>query len=336
MRFLKNIKYVFVLVLLSSCFQEDDPVSPYQSPAGVTTNIAAMGPTYATQWFYDLETDSFIKVVDRESWDLAFQCGDNEYHIFTNLAKRMSVTNTGSTNFDAVNTDAGLTYHFDRSEGYLDSNAIGNWGNFSAGNAISANLVYIIDRGITITGNNIGKKKIQVLGLTAGVYQIRFANLDGSGDHIVSITKNGNKNFVHLSLNGSGAEVDAEPDKYDWDLLFTQYTAKVTQTSTNITEDYSVNGVLLNPYHVEIAHDFVKPFTDISYTDLSTYTYLTCWDAIGYDWKWYDFDNMIYVIEPGRTYIIHSTEGDYYKLRFTSFVNNLGEKGYSQFEVSKF
>jgi hypothetical protein len=336
MRFLKNIGYVFVLVLLSSCFQEDDPVSPYQSPTGVTTNIAAMGPTYATQWFYDLETDSFIKVVDRESWDLAFQCGDNEYHIFTNLAKRMSVANTGSTDFDAVNADVGLTYHFDRSEGYLDSNAIGNWGNFNAGNVISANGVYIIDRGITITGNNIGKKKIQVLGLTAGIYQIRFANLDGSGDHIVSIAKDADKNFVHLSLNGNGALVDAEPDKYDWDLLFTQYTAKVTQTSTNITEDYSVNGVLLNPYQVKIAHDFVKPFTDISYTDLSTYTYSTCWDAIGYDWKWYDFDNMIYVIEPNRTYIIHSTEGDYYKLRFTSFVNNLGEKGYSQFEVSKF
>jgi hypothetical protein len=335
----KNIKYiyvVFILVGLSSCFQEDDAVPPYQSPAGVITNEAAMGPTYATQWFYDLGTDSFVKVTDRESWDLAFECGDNEYHIYTNLAKRMSVANTGSTDFDAVTSDAGLMYLFDRSEGYIDSVRIGEWGNFNGGNAISYNWVYIIDRGITILGSNIGKKKVQVLGLTSGTYQIRFANLDGTNDHIVSVAKDANKNFVHISFNGSGSVVDVEPDKFDWDLVFTQYTAKVEQQGTGIIEDYSVNGVLINPYNVEVAHDFTKPFLDITYADLTTYTYSQPWDAIGYDWKWYDFDNMVYVIEPGRTYIIRSTEGDYYKMRFTSFVNDLGEKGYPQFEIAKF
>jgi hypothetical protein len=336
MKYLKYTYFVFMLVGLSSCFQEDDPVPPYQSPAGVTTNMAAMGPTYATQWFYDLGTDSFIKVTPRENWDLAFQCGDNEFHIFTNLAKRMSVANSGTTNFNSVTSDAGLVYRFDRSEGYIDSLAIGDWGNFNAGNAISYHWVYVIDRGITTVGTNIGKKKMQVIGLVAGTYQIRFANLDGTNDQVVSVTKDADKNFVYISFNGSGSAVDIEPDKYDWDLVFTQYTAKVEQQGTGIIEDYSVNGVLINPYNVEVAHDFTKPFFDITYNDLTTYTYSRLWDAIGYDWKWYDFDNMVYVIEPGRTYIIHSTEGDYYKLRFTSFVNELGEKGYPQFEMAKF
>src|SRR5687767_9065336 len=178
MRCVKNIAYFFLFIGITSCFQEDDPVPPYQSPAGVNTNVAEMGPTYATQWFYDLGTDSFVKVTHRESWDLAFQCGDNEYHIFTNLAKRMSVANSGATDFEAVTTDAGLTYRFDRSEGYIDSLAVGDWGNFSGGSAVSYNSVYIVDRGITTVGNNIGKKKMQVLGLDNGTYQIRVANLN--------------------------------------------------------------------------------------------------------------------------------------------------------------
>ena len=177
---------------------------------------------------------------------------------------------------------------------------------------------------------------MHILALTPGLFQIRVANLHRTNDHIISPTKDPNKNFVHISFNGSGSVVDGEPDKFDWDLVFTQYTAKVEQLSTGIIEDYSVNGVLLNPHLVQVAHDFTKPFTDINYTDLQTYTYSTFWDAIGYDWKYYDFDNMVYVIEPGRAYIIHSVEDNYFKMRFTSFTNDQGDKGYPTFEVAKF
>lgn len=336
---MRNSHYIFcalLLVFLSSCFKEDDPVPPYQSPGGVSSNVANIGPYYGDQLYYDLETDSFIKTVNRESWDLAFQCGDNEYHIFTNLAKRMSVANSGVTDFSAVTSSSGLTFRFDRSEGYIDSLAIGEWGVFSGGNAVSNNYVYVVDRGITTLGNNIGKVKMQMIGLVGGTYQIRFANLDGTNDHLVSVTKNPDYNFVHINFNGSGSVVNVEPDKYDWDLLFTQYTARVTQISTNITEDYSVNGVLINPYQVEVAKDFSKPFVDINYNDLTTYTYSALSDAIGYDWKYFDFDLSAYVIEPNRTYIIRSVEGAYYKLRFTSFTNDLGENGYPTFELAKF
>ena len=336
MRIYPYLLCVFLLAGLSSCFKEDDPVPPYQSPAGVTTTVAAMGPDYGVQMYYDLETDSFIKIVNRESWDLAFQCGDNEYHIYTNLAKHMSVANTGSTDFAAVTSGSGLTFRYDRSEGYIDSTAVGEWGTMNGNNGVSDNYVYVVDRGFTTTGADIGKKKMQMVGLTNGTYQVRVANLDGSADNTISVTKDLNHNFVHISFNGSGSAVEAEPDKYDWDLLFTQYTTKVTQTSTNITEDYSVNGVLINPYLVQAARDFTKPFLDISYADLSTYTFSSFWDAIGYDWKEFDFNSMVYIIEPGRTYIVHTVEGNYYKLRFTSFTNAQGDKGYPTFEVSKF
>lgn len=330
------IIYLLVSIALSSCFQEDEPVPPYQSPPGVTSNVVNMGPLYGTQWFYDLATDSFVSIVNRDSWDLAFQCGEDEFHIYTNLAKRMSVANTGLTDFNAVTSSTGLTFRFDRSEGFIDSTAFGEWG-LPSGNVVNSfNYVYVVDRGITTLGVNIGKKKVQVIALSGGNYQMRFANLDGSNEHWVNVAKNDNYNFMHLSFDGSGSVLAAQPPKADWDLVFTQYTTKVTQEATQITEDYSVNGVLINPFMVAVAHEFVKPFTEINYLDLNTYAYSGNWDAIGYDWKYYDFDAMMYVIEPGRTYIIKSTEGDYYKMRFTSFVNDLGEKGHPTFEVSKF
>lgn len=336
---MKKIQYIiygFILVSFTSCFQEDDPVPPYQSPPGVITNVVEMGPLYGTQWFYDLGTDSFVKVTDRESWDLAFQCGDNDFHIYTNLAKFMSVANSGTTDFNAVNSATGLAFNFDRSEGWEDSTAIGEWGSLSGENVVSFNYVYIIDRGITTLGNNIGRKKMQMVSLTNGTYHFRVADLNGSNDQMVSITKNPNKNFVYINLTGTATVADVEPDKFDWDLVFTQYTTLVEEDNTGIYYDYSTNGVLINPHQVEVARDFTKPFVDISYSDLATYSWSDHWDYIGYDWKYYDFDLSTYIILPNRTYIIQSTEGDYYKLRFTSFVNNLGERGYPAFEVSKF
>jgi len=335
----KNIKYIlyaFILVGFTSCFQEDDPVPPYQSPAGVNSSVAGMGPLYATQWFYDLGTDSFVKVTDRESWDLAFQCGDNDYHIYTNLSKFMSVANTGLTDFNAVTTGAGLNYDFDRSEGWEDSTAIGEWGTFNAGNVTSFNYVYVVDRGITTLGNNIGRKKMQVISLTGDTYQIRIADLNGNNEQVLNIPKYPNKNFTYISLTGTGSIADVEPDKFDYDIVFTQYTTLVEEIGTGVFHDYSTNGVLVNPYQVQTARDFTKPFLDIVYSDLSTYTWSTNWDYIGYEWKYYDFDLSTYVVLPNRTYIILSTEGDYYKLRFTSFVNDMGERGYPAFEVSKF
>ncbi len=333
---LKYILFVFVLAGLSSCFQEDDPVPPYQSPAGVTSSVAGMGPLYGTQWYFDLGTDTFVKVTDRESWDLAFQCGDNDYHVYTNLSKFMSVANTGLTDFNAVTSGSGLTYRFDRSEGWKDSTAIGEWGTFIAGNVVSHNYVYVVDRGITTLGGNIGRKKMQILSLAGGTYQVKVADLNGANLQVLNISKNANKNFVYLSLNGSGSVADVEPDKVSWDLVFTQYTTKVEETLSGIWHDYSTNGVLINPYQVEVARDFTKPFTEINYTDLSTYTWSNNWDYIGYEWKYYDFDLSTYVVLPNKIYIIKSTEGEYYKLRFTSFVNALGEKGYPAFEVAKF
>lgn len=328
-------KYLPFLALATSCFQEDDPVPPYQSPAGVTTSVAEMGPEYGVQLFYDLESYTFIQSVNRESWDLAFQCGSG-YHAFLNGSKLMKIGHTGSTDWASVNANTAVTWKWDRSEGQADSTAIGEWGELQGENVVSANLVYVVDRGISTQGYDLGKKKMQITGLVNDEYTIRFANLDGTGEHTLSFTRNDDYNCVFVSLNESGYTVMVEPPKTDWDLEFTQYTALVEQIGTGIVENYSVNGVLLNPYLVEGAREFTKPFTDIVYSDIPLMSFTTQRDIIGYEWKEYDFDLSTYIIYPGQSYLVKSVEGNYFKLRFTSFTNNQGVRGYPTFEVAKF
>ena len=58
-------------------------------------------------------------------------------------------------------------------------------------------------------------------------------------------------------------------------------------------------------------------------------------DEIGYDWKIFDFENGKYIIDVQRVFIVKSTEGFYYKLRFIDFYNQDGLKGYPKFEFQK-
>lgn len=336
MRLFSYLGLGLLTLALTSCFEEDEPVPPYISPPGVTTTVAEMGPLYGVQLFYDLQSNQFVRTVDRQTWDLAFQCGAEDYHIFLNDSKLMKVGRTGTANWNAVTSTDNVTWKWDHSEGWEDSTAIGPWGQVQGDAVVSANLVYVVDRGITTQGNNIGYRKLQVIGLQNNTYTIRFANLDGSDEHTLSFAKDDNYNYIFVSLTGAGATVPVEPPKSEWDLQFTQYTALVTQQGTGIVENYSVNGVLLNAYKVKAAREFSKPFEQIVYSDLSGYNFTTQRDIIGYEWKEYDFDLSTYIIYPNQVYLVQDVEGNYYKMRFTSFTNDQGIRGYPTVEIARF
>jgi hypothetical protein len=80
-------------------------------------------------------------------------------------------------------------------------------------------------------------------------------------------------------------------------------------------------------------------FQSINRDAVQSLEFTTIQDEIGYDWKDVTGDvtsgNISYVIIEGLNYIIRDQEGFYYKLRFISFYNNEGEKGYPTFEYQK-
>ena len=333
---MRIILAILLMIGLSSCFKEDEPVPAYKSTEGIFTNTAEVGEFYENQTYFDLETNKFIKTESRLEWDLAFEAAENGHFIFLNGSNLMRVIRTGSTNFDSSFSTSGNEWHYDNSNGNTAELALGNWAEESSNNFSSKQEVYIIERGYSPLGESLGLVKFQVLGLANAVYTIRFSSFKQNQSYELEIPKNSTYNFVHLSFNNSGEVLFAEPPKDEWDLVFTQYTAKVTQITTGIVEDYLVNGVLLNANDVEAVTESAKPFNDIAFGDLENYSLLTYRDVIGYDWKDFDFDNNTYSISENQTYIIKSVEGNYFKLRFTAFLNAEGKRGYPSFEFGKF
>jgi hypothetical protein len=314
-------------LLLASCFPEDERVQPHE-PGDLQVGSVAIGPDYQLQSFYDLNTNSEVSKNSNMDWDLGFESAGNGYRIILNSSRFMYAGNTGEIVFEQVDSKDGIEMLFDHSSGHPDSMAIGEWYFEEEDTVYSKKEVYIIDLGMDEASMNMGFKKVQ-FDLQDGAYVIRYAELDGSNEGSLTIDRDAQKNFVCISFeNGI---VDIEPHRESWTMKVSRYT---TMLQTNIGEDYPyiVFGVLLNPYKVVAALDTVHDFADIVLADTSEITFSQDLDAIGYEWKYYNFDAGVYTVVPEFSYIIRDRDGYYYKLRFVDFYNDTGDKGHPEFE----
>jgi hypothetical protein len=91
---------------------------------------------------------------------------------------------------------------------------------------------------------------------------------------------------------------------------------------------YPVVGALL-PKGVRAAEISTSQvaFEALSYAHLAQITWTTQRDAIGYDWKRYDFDTGTYVIDFSRYWVLEVGLEAYYKLQFVDFYDEAGRKG---------
>lgn len=318
-----NISILLIITsfLLLSCEKEEIPVEAHDQ-GDIITNSVKMEADYRYQLYFDLETNTMVKQHHKTIWDLGFETSATGNKVVLNTSKLMYAANTQQTNFASVVDTAGLTFKWDASSGNLDSTAIGTW---------TANNVYVIDRGFDELGAHQGFSKIEFLSVNTTEYTIHFSNLDGTNDKTINITKDTNYNLTFLSLNGN--VVSVEPLNENWDLAFTQYTY-IFYDETPITP-YIVTGCLSNRNKIEVAQVFNKDFADITFADVSNYTFSSDIDVIGYSWKEYDFGASNYIIYYNKNYLIKSTEGKYYKLHFIDFYDSFGVKGTPTFEFQE-
>ncbi|TSJ42492.1 HmuY family protein [Fluviicola chungangensis] len=316
---MKKALLIALIPLLSGCFKKEIPVD--KPVYGATSSQVELGGNYANQIYYDLETSSIIRQNNREVWDLAFEAGENGFHILLNESRIMAAALSNETDITALTSDAGLTYHWDFHTGNLDSTAIGDWQ--------SLGKVYAIDLGTALTGGSLGKKKLKVVSVTSAEYQIQFADLNSSVIQTFTIPKSTIAGFTYFSMTGSGSLVDIEPNKETWDLIFTAY-CHVFDSHT----PYSVVGVLSNRYGVKV-QEVTIPFADLKHSDIAESAFEDRINVIGYDWKTYDFDNGIYVVNSNRTFIVKTVSGRYYKMRFVDYYDANGIKGAPKFELQE-
>lgn len=138
-------------------------------------------------------------------------------------------------------------------------------------------------------------------------YNFRYADLDGSNEHIVTVNCAGkNKNFVYYSID-TNTEVDREPDTDTWDLVFTKWIDK--------TINYPVTGVLQN---IGVG---AQKSTNIDPTskDMPSSGYLSSISTIGSDWKTINMTTYQYSIDETHVYLVKGLDKQIYRLKFKTF-----------------
>jgi hypothetical protein len=314
--------FIILLIILSfiSCEKGEIAIKPHETGDAIVNSVD-MYSDYRNQIYFDLETNEVVGFNQKIEWDLAFECGGNGNHIFINTAKSMFIAKSNAV-FSKIDT-IGLNWTWEASSGNLDSTAFEGW---------TTTDLFFIDLGYNSSGSHQGFGKLQIIELTANSWIFNYCNLNETAPNQITLQKNDLYNASFFSFLNGGKQVQIEPPKEDWDICFTQYT-HIFQDLNNIP--YLVSGAILNKYIVEGSENFTTDFIDVNFESTITHPTNTIKDIIGYDWKYFDFDIGKYAIDPSQNFIIKSTEGIYFKLHFTDFYNETGEKGYPKFEFQE-
>ena len=316
---MRRILPFLAVAALFSCEKAELPKPLSGAPSANTVSLT-MGSDYANQLFFDLSSASIVSQNNREIWDLAFASGENNRMIALNSSKFMALSKTNETDLANVSAGTVVTWIYDNQKGMADSMAFSNW---------ELNKVYIIDRGTTTLGTQIGKVKIRVTNFSATSYTIEWAPLAATTFSNNTIQKNSDYNFAFFSFEGQGQVVSVEPEKDKWDLEFTSYTYIYPDGVP-----YLVTGVLSNRNLVKV-EETPLTYDAIDYTSAHATDFSDDLDIIGYDWKIYDFDLSTYLVQFDKNYIIKAVDGRYYKLRFLDFYDVSGSKGTPSFELQE-
>ena len=319
------IKYKYIiliitatLLILTSCEKAETAIK--LPPRGNTSFVSiTLGKDFEKQAFYNLK-DSQITLVDNKSWDLAFESSPLGTRITLNGGTDMYAAKTNSKTFITTNNPDTFNYKWDAPCGCYDSLAINSLQNY----------VYIIDRGFNYTNDRYFQ--IKMLSISYNQYYFEYASL--TNPSVVTkklIDKNPTKVNVYFSFSTPNSYLDFEPCDKDWDFCFIKYRHVFYET-TPITK-YVVRGILINTSKIAVAVDSTQNFESItpSYSN-DKCKYSGFRDAMGYDWKVYNFTTGQYNARTYVNYMIKNRHnGDVYKLRFLDFNNN-GIKGTPKFE----
>lgn len=313
---------VLFLTLCLSCRKSEIAITP-TNRGDLVTAFVNVNPDYKQQVFFSLSQNRIISSNYKTAWDLCFVNKPDGYHVKINTSKAMSVWQTTQTEFSVITDTIGFSAgkRYDSPTGNLDSTAVGDW---------QVNKpVYIVDCGFNEAGTHLGFKKIQITQVDNQQYQIKLSAVNSLTPSLINLTKQGTSNFVYVSF-AAQAQVNIEPSKTEYDLVFTQYT----HIYTNPFSTYLVMGVLNNPL-IKSAQVNNKKFSEISITDTATVSFSNKQNVIGYDWKTYNFQTSSYAVNSEKCYLLKSVDGYFYKLHFIDFYNSTGVKGYPKFEFKK-
>ncbi|MCB0806007.1 MAG: T9SS type A sorting domain-containing protein [Bacteroidales bacterium] len=299
---------------------------------GQTTETLNLGAGYSNDIFYSMQNGE-VANVDRTNWDIAFYTHAFSDGIITNDGNGVvlyTYPNADTSGWDAIDTTglAGWPKMMNSTEswelGAFNRNAKGHpdygWGIY---NMVTHNLtgdsLFIVK-----LSDGSFKKLWMVKKLSAmNMFKFRYANLDGSNviEETVDCNPYTSKNFVYYSMMDQVVR-DREPASDSWDILFTKYN-EVLEGDTN----YIVTGGLTNINAAANRFDMVSP----DFADWMDMPIDSSRNAIGYDWKSFDFTTG-WMVEDSTVFFVQDLEGNIHKLHFLTWEGSM--TGIFSFEKS--
>ncbi len=312
---------VSLMVSVISC-SKDNNTAPVSKADTVTIS---MGSGYQNDVYYSL-SNGVVAEAPSSEWDIAFFTDIRSSSIRTNGAKGIKVYTYPDGDTTAWNepltVDSAMLdnylYNSDTSwtTGAFDKNELGypdyGWGVYNQVNHdVVGDSLYIIQ----LADQSFRKLWIERKNSVNNIYYFKFANLDGSNETEVTLDCNNyiTKNFAYYSI-ANKKEVDHEPAKTDWDLVFTKYTASISMGPGGVVP-YTVTGVLSNT-NTSVAKIEGTPASNADYAGANFKSEI---NTIGYDWKSINMETYQYSIQDSVTYFVKTQSDDIYKLNFTDF-----------------
>jgi hypothetical protein len=288
----------------------------------IKNQALSLGSGYANDVYYSLK-NGIIAAPARASWDIGFSVATRSSSIIINGGSGVTLKAYAKPWLwaNAIDTTGyGLSWpklqnsNVDWEIGAFNANATGHpnygWGIYNTSNHNIENAdggaLYIIK----LRNGTLKKIWIETKFSSLQKYSFRFANIDGSGEQIVSNMdlSTSKANYVYYSLQDN-IRLDREPDATTWDLVFTKWVDN--------TINYTVTGVLQNigvkAIDLTVGTPPVITYTDGDFsTDIST---------IGYDWK--SFNGTTYDVPTNRVFIVKDKANRVYQINFASFAGSL-------------
>lgn len=315
-------------IIFSSCEKKEDPITLPKANDSLKLFSVCLGSNYDKQVFLNLDNNQST-VVENSSWDLYFDADAAGKNIYINGGKGVLIASTGSTQFGVIGNPQGLVWKWDAASGSADSLVLGNWCNPVTKSTYDS--VYVIDRGSCIT-DATRYMQFKITCVDALKYKFVIANTDNTGQHEVIVNKDASKAHVYLSFDNGGKALNFEPDKNNWHLCFLKYRWVYYQFNPPLF--YTVTGIYINDKITNAAADSSLNFNTIDHNRCSMFNFSSNRDAMGFDWKVYNFTSGRYVARSYVNYIVRSTvPSKYYKIRFIDFYDDNGLKGTPRFEV---
>jgi hypothetical protein len=290
--------------------------------AQVVAKTVSIQPGYTNQTFYNMSSGVVSSVINTD-WDLAFQLRGFNASIMINSKNNVRLFKANKDLSQWSSMVAYDTTGIVSDPAYELFNSDTSWNYGAASRTNDTTNQFDLGWGVYdfVTHNVVGDsifflklssgayKKFMIENLAGGIYNFKWADLDGTNETSGQINKTNytNKAFAYYSIVNNIA-IDREPIFNSWDLVFQQY---LSLTPYN----YKVTGTLMND---SVYAAKVYPVDPLMASPIGV-TMNKEINTVSYDWKAFDFNTNVWTIADSTVYFVQDRAGSMWQIVFTGF-----------------